>query len=239
MAIKAKKLGTEKGIKKSLAGGSSKFATRATEEGIEVRFLTEPEEWFEAAIHYGDKTSFPCSEGDCLGCEEGMDEGRKHYANVYLVDEDRVAVLEMAKGVAADVVRKYERNNTIMDRNFEITREGTGKQTRYYTEALDKSRMKGVDDLALIDLMSFMEEWLERALKEEAGEEEVSASGRRHTKKSTKRRRPIEDDDIEDDDEDMDDDDEDDEDEAPARRKRPAARSTATKKRPMKRRSRS
>lgn len=260
MAIKMKKLNNAKGIKKSLSGGNNKFAQRVPEEGIEIRLLTEPEEWFQATVHYGDKTSFPCSEGDCLGCEEGMDEGTKFYANAFIPEEDRVVVFEMGTSVAGPIIKKYEKNNTITDRNFEVTKEGAGKNTRYFVDPQDQRRIKGQDDLELIDLEVFMEEWLDRAMKDMAGEEEVSSRGRRHTRATTKRRRPIEEDDIEDDDDDMYDDGDDEEEEEeeeeearPARRKSTATKtsrptkstkSTATKsaaparKRPMKRRPR-
>lgn len=227
MAIKAKKLATKKGIKKSLSGGNSKFAQRVPEEGIEVRFLTEPEEWFQAAVHYGSNTSFPCSDGECLGCEEGMDEGKKFYANAYVPEDDRVVVFEMGMSVATPIIKRYDKNGTITDRNFEVSKEGTGKNTRYFVDPGDPSRLKGAEDMDQIDLQTFMEEWLERAMKEEGDEEVVTAArGRRTTKSSSQRRRPVEEDDIEDDDDDLDDEDME---ETPRR---------TARKRPMKKRTR-
>lgn len=226
MAIKAKKLGTKKGIKKSLSGGNNKFAQRVPEEGIVIRFLTEPEEWYSVELHFGDKTSFPCTgiEDGCLGCEEGMDTGKKWYANAYWPDEDRTVVFEMGKTVVEGVSRKYERNHTVMDRDFEITKEGTGMSTRYFVDAMDPQRIKGLDDMERIDMDQFFEDWLKRAMREEGGEEVVTATSRRATTKTSNRRRQIEEDDIEDDD-----DDDDDEDEVETPRRRPARKSSASK----------
>ena len=227
MAIKMKKLGNKKGIKQSLSSGGSQYAQRVPEEGIEIRFMTEPEEWFLGYIHYGDKTSYPCSEEDCMGCEEGLDPKKKWYANAYWPDEDRVVVFEMGPTIAEPILKRYERNNTVMDRNFEITKEGAGMSTRYFVDPLDPSRIKGLDDKELIELIPFMESWLKRAMAEESDEEEISAAGRRHTKTSTKRRRPVEEEDeIEDDNEGLDDEDVE---ETPRR---------TARKRPMKKRAR-
>ena len=222
MAIKAKRLGSKKGIKASLSAGGGKFAQRVPEEGIELRFLTEPEEWFSVDIHYGDKDAFPCDEDECVGCDEGLDSSKKWYANAYWPEEERVVVFEMGRSVVEGVLKKYDRNQTVMDRNFEITKEGTGLQTRYYVEPMDAQRIKGLDDKETIDIGKFLEDWLERVLKEEGGEEVISSSGRRRTSKSStsKRRRPIEEDDIEDDDDD------DDDDTAPRGRRAPAKKTT-------------
>lgn len=240
MAIKAKKLASKKGLKQSLSSGGSKFAQRVPEEGIVVRFLTEPEEWWEVELHYGEKTSFPCNgDGGCLGCDEGMDTGRKWYASAYVADDDRVVVFEMGKSVVEEISRKYDRNHTITDRDFEITKEGTGMRTRYFVDAHDPRHVKGIDKMEPIEMEEFFEEWLKRAMREEGAEEEVSSVGRRSTKSakssSRRRRRDLEEDDIEDDDDDEDD--EDDEEERP--RRRPARKaSTTTKKKPTRRRPR-
>lgn len=230
MAIKAKRLKTKKGLKQSLSGGNSKFAQRVPEEGIVVRFLTEPEEWWEVELHYGDKTSFPCNGDDgCLGCDEGYDTGRKWYANVFLPDDDRVAVFEMGKSVVEAVSKKYDRNHTVMDRDFEITKEGAGMRTKYDVEALDVRHIKGLDSMTLVEMDTFFEEWLKRAMREEAGEEEVSSVGRRRTKASSSRRRAaVEEDDIEDDD--------DDDDENDVEEEAPVKKTTTAKKRPTARR---
>ena len=164
MAIKAKKLASKKGLKQSLSSDGNKFAQRVPEEGIIVRFLTEPEEWWEVELHYGEKTSFPCNGDDgCLGCDEGMDKGRKWYASAYVPDDDRIVVFEMGKSVVEEISRKYDRNHTVMDRDFEITKEGTGMRTRYFVDAHDPRHVKGLDKMEPIDMEEFFEEWLKRA----------------------------------------------------------------------------
>lgn len=226
MAIKAKKLASKKGLKQSLSSGGGKFAQRVPEEGIIVRFLTEPEEWWEVELHYGEKTSFPCNGDDgCLGCDEGMDTGRKWYANAYVAEDDRVVVFEMGQSVVSEISRKYDRNHTVMDRDFEITKEGTGLRTKYFVDALDPRHVKGLDKMEPIDMEEFFEEWLKRAMREEGGEEEVTATTRRRTKSKPSRRKVMEEDDIEDDEID-----DEEEDEEPAPRKRTVKKSAPAKK---------
>ena len=226
MAIKAKKLASKKGLKQSLSSGGGKFAQRVPEEGIIVRFLTEPEEWWEVELHYGEKTSFPCNGDDgCLGCDEGMDTGRKWYANAYVAEDDRVVVFEMGQSVVSEISRKYDRNHTVMDRDFEITKEGTGLRTKYFVDALDPRHVKGLDKMEPVDMEEFFEEWLKRAMREEGGEEEVTATTRRRTKSKPSRRKVMEEDDIEDDEID-----DEEEDEEPAPRKRTVKKSAPAKK---------
>lgn len=244
MPIKAKRLATKKGIKASLSSSGSKFAQRVPDEGIEVRFLTEPEDFWAVEIHYGNKESFPCTGADdgCIGCEEGFDKGQKWYANVYWPDEDRVVVFEMGKSVFQALMKKYDRYNTVMDRNYEVTKEGTGQQTRYDMEALDKTHIKGIDRMEPVDLEQFFKDWLKRAMSDMGEDEVISSRGNSHRRgapsagsRSRTRGRRQELDDEEDDFEDDEDDfDEDEEDAKPVKAKRPTKtsnkrRTTATK----------
>lgn len=234
MPIKAKRLASKKGIKASLTSTGGKYAQRVPDEGIELRFLEEPEEWFAVELHYGDKDAYPCVGIDdgCIGCEEGVNTGKKWYASAYWPEEDRVVVFEMGKTVMEAILKKYERNNTVQDRNFEITKEGTGMQTRYFVESLDAQRIKGQDQMEPIDLEKFFDDWLTRFHNESGAEEVISTKGRRRTASSaSKRRRAVaEEDDIEDEE-----DEEDDVPESKPVRRRPK-KSTGTKTGATKRR---
>lgn len=233
MAIKAKKLGSKKGFEKSLKGGGNRYALRVPAEGAIVRFLTEPEEWFEVPMHFdeGRQTSYPCSD-DCIACDEGMEARSRWFAVVYSVDEDRVTPFEMPKSVVKMLYKKYDRYNTITDRNYEITKEGTGLNTEYDVDAMSAEHLRGQSKMEIPDLFDFVTNMYEDAMRQISEGEEVSAAGRRHTRKSSPRRR------VELDEDDFEDDDLDDEDEAPRRRptKVRAPAKKTTKSAPTKRR---
>lgn len=246
MPIKGGRLGSEKGIKDSLKSNGSDYATRVPAEGeLVVRFLTEPEDWWAVELHFDEvrKTSYPCTGIDegCVGCEEGMDSNKRWFANAYDVDAERVTVIEMPRSVVKEVMKKYDRVNTVMDRDYALSKEGTGLQTRYSAEALDVSNLRGMSKMTLIDLEEFLEKMLDRAMNDEdtdvlsssrAKSRSASRTGRGGSVDNDRRRRDIEEDDFEDDDDIPDDNEE----VAPKRRPRPktatktAARPTSTKK---------
>lgn len=234
MAIKAKKLGSKKGFEKSLKGGGNRYALRVPPEGAIVRFLTEPEEWFEVPMHFdeGRQTSYPCSD-DCIGCDEGLEARSRWFAVVYSVDEDRVTPFDMPKSVVKMLYKKYDRYNTITDRNYEITKEGTGLNTEYDVDAMSAEHLRGQSKMEIPDLFDFVTNMYEDAMRQISEGEEVSAAGRQRTRKSTPRRRvELDEDDFEDDDLD------DEEDTAPRRRptKVKAPVRKTTKSAPTKRR---
>ena len=192
MAIKAKKLGSKKGFEKSLKGGGGKYALRVPPEGVVVRFLTEPEEWYEVEYHFDQdrQTSYPCVDGDCIGCEEGLDAKSRWFAVVYNVDDDRVTPFEMPKSVAKMLYKKYDRYNTITDRNYEVTKEGTGLNTEYDVEAMPAEHLRGQSKMEVPDLGDFLQGMYEEAMRQiEDGVETVSASGRSKSRRSKPRRR--------------------------------------------------
>lgn len=240
MPIKAKQLGSKKGIERSLKGGSGKYALRVPAEGVTVRFITEPERWFEAQLHFDErrKTSYPCVgiEDGCIACEEGQEARSRWFANVYSIDEDRVSPFEMPKSVVKLLYKKYDRYNTIMDRNYEITKEGTGLNTEYEVDALAAEHMRGLDEMEGPDLMDFLNTMYDDAMRQITdGEETVSASGRSRGSKSSRRTKATRRRDLDDEDDFEDDDLEDEEEEAPKRRPN-RAKAPRTVSKPPKRR---
>lgn len=244
MPIKAKKLGSKKGIERSLKGGSGKYALRVPAEGVIVRFLTEPEEWYQVELHFDEsrKTSYPCIGLDdgCIACEEGQEARPRWFSVVYSIDDERVTVFEMPKSVVKMLYKKYERYNTITDRNYEITKEGTGLNTEYEVDAMSAEHLRGQSKMETIDLDDFLQAMHDEAMRQiEGGEETVTSRGRSRTSRTetrrtkSSRRQELDEDDFEDDDLD------DEEDDTPKRRptKVRAPRKTATtKSAPTKRR---
>lgn len=250
MPIKARKLGSKKGIERSLKAGGGKFALRVQPDvGTVVRFITEPEEWFEAYMHFDEarSVSYPCIGKDdgCLACEEGMEARPRWFAGVYSIDEDRVTIFEMPKSVVKALYKKYDRYNTISDRNYEVSKEGAGLNTEYFVESLDAEHLRGQSKMVAPDIEEFLQTMYDDAMRQIAGgEEEVTSRGRgpsRNSRQAKSRRRMELDDEDEFEDDDLDDEDED---EAPRPKKKVKApvkktmtKTTATKT-PAKRRPR-
>jgi hypothetical protein len=146
------------------------------------------------------------------------------------VEEGRVVPLAMPKSLAASVEKKYTKYGTLLDRDYELTRDGTGFDTTYdcTPEAPTKINIGRYD---LLDLKEILVNQLEMAdnaeSKDEDEDENEPVARKRAAKKTTAKRKP----EPVDDDEDEDEDEDDEEEEAPAPKRKPAAKKTAPAKR--------
>lgn len=109
--------------------------------GIEVRFLTEPEDWFKYGEHYSDTAGyFPCIGDGCPGCasdnERTKRKSRRWLANAVDVDSGFVIPLKLPLDCVNKLIQRYERHGgTIMGRNYKLFRYGTGLDTTYDVES--------------------------------------------------------------------------------------------------------
>ena len=161
MAVKHKAVGSMAGLRKSLksGGGNNSYLDRIGEDGITVRFLTEPTQWIEYWEHYDeDRKFYPCSD-DCPGCDEGNRKSKRYLsAAVNTGDDNKVLKLALPLSVAGLLERRYEKYKTLLDRDYEITRSGTGLDTVYdaFPEAPTKmhlSRFEVPDLGAILDAL--------------------------------------------------------------------------------------
>lgn len=165
MAIKGGKVKSIAGLKSSLkkGGGGSQYLTRVPADGsLTVRFLTEPTEWVTYFEHYDQVRKFyPCTD-DCPGCTEGERPSARYLCNALDVSETRVIPLVMPKSMAGSVLKKYEKYATILDRDYELSRSGTGLDTEYDVTPEPPTKMN-IDRFDLLDLMEILEGQLESA----------------------------------------------------------------------------
>lgn len=172
--IKGRKMGSLKALKTALKKKGAGPITFVPEDGIIVRFLTEPEEWFGFNEHYdaGLKSYYPCIEGKCPGCEQGLSTSFRYLTNAVDRSTDKAIALKLAQDAANRVVMKFDKYDTIMDRDYEITRSGTGFDTIYDVspEAPDKSFRPSKYEL--FDLEELVEKAWERAFGDEEDEDE-------------------------------------------------------------------
>lgn len=202
---KVKSIATLKSSMKK--GGGSGYLSRVPADGaITVRFLTEPDEWVTYFEHYDSVRKFyPCTD-DCPGCTEGDRPSARYLANVVDISETRVIPLVMPKSMAASVLKKYDKYATLLDRDYELSRSGTGLDTEYDVTPEPPTKMN-LDRFDSVDLMELLEEQLEMAdsakSSDDDEDEEPTPRARKKATASPKASEP------EDDDEDIDEDDED------------------------------
>lgn len=220
--IRGGKVKSISGLKSSLKKGGSGYLMRVpADSAVTVRFLTEPVEWVTYFEHYDDVMKFyPCTD-DCPGCTEGDKPSARYLTNALDVEESKVVPLVLAKTAAASVLKKYEKYGTLLDRDYEISRSGSGFDTEYDVTPESPAKMN-LKRFELLDLMSLLEAQLEMAdvaVDDDADddEEEVEAKPARRNaaktaakaprKKTTAKPAPVDEDDEDDEDDDTDDED--------------------------------
>lgn len=166
-------------LQKSLkTSGSSDYFYRMQEGKVLMRFMADPDRWWDAHLHYdpGAKRTVACTEEDCYMCEEG-DKARKVWlAPVVLIDEGAVRVFQMPKTVVDDLGDFYEDNKTMTDRDYFIIRKGTSLNDTEYKvrETMPKKRNLSKYDDEFPDIGAMLESM--RAVDPDT---ETPAKGRR------------------------------------------------------------
>lgn len=215
--IRGGKVKSMGGLKSSLKkGGGAGYLTRVSaDSSLTVRFLTEPEgNWVQYYEHYDDTRKFyPCTD-DCPGCADGDSPSQRYLANALDVADGKVIPLVMPKTLAASAVKKYEKYGTLLDRDYEIERSGSGFDTSYEITPEPPSKMN-VSRFDLIDLEEILaaqlqdeDEDVEDEDESDDDEDETLAKFQKVAKKRAAKKPVVEDD------EDEDDDDEDEEEES-------------------------
>lgn len=191
-AIRGGPVKTVKGAKRALkksSGGGGNWLVRVRDEGLTFRPLTEPSGWVEFLEHWDDDKghAVPCTE-DCEYCDEGVRVSRRMLINAVDVDQDKVIPLVLPITAATQLMKKYEKYHTLTDRDYEITREGTQKDTTYDVtpEAPSKMNLSKYDE---IDLWAALEAQLEDS-ESEADDDDDDDDDERPVRTIKKKKRP-------------------------------------------------
>lgn len=223
------RLGSIKAMKKSLKGGGQSQVRRVPkEDSLTVRFLENPEDWHGYYEHWLKDGPIPCSSSDCEGCQSDDEKERKrqfrYLANAYIVDDQKVRPLQMVKTLVEQLVNFHQKYGTLLDRDYELSRTGSGQNDTKYMAAPDapsKVKLSRFEDQKF-DLSEVLESMLEGEDPDDDDDDDdddEDYTPKRRPKKS-RGRDPWDDDD--------DDDDDDDEDDEPVRR--PKKKSSSVKK---------
>lgn len=230
--VASQSFGSMSDLKKSLkkkGGGASGKIGYVPEDPITVRFLSEPDTWIGYHEHYngpkGEPRYSPCVEDSSPGgcCYEpymGQKPSFRYLANAYIVDSSKVQALKMPKSLVEQLVTFASKWGTILDRDYELSRSGSGMDTVYKAIPEDKSPIKIARFRKdMHDLEQLLEDWADEQDGEDDEEEEEPVRRR-------SRGRQVEDDD---------DDDDDDEDYEPRVPKRGTSRRVKDEFRPRRR----
>lgn len=116
------------------------------DSSLKFRFLTEPTAWMEYQEHYDEaqKKFVPAIDNDPLDnhpVERTRQTSRRWLANILNVEDGRVHILKLNNDQVNKLLTRFQRYGTIMDRNYEIIREGGGRDSKYDMDNDDPQQM--------------------------------------------------------------------------------------------------
>ena len=167
--VAGSKLGTIEAVKASLkrgANSNANYIKHVGEDGLVVRFLTEPEEWYGYQEYYDveNKVFVPMVVDEVL--PDGVRPSFRYLTCALDTVTDRVVALKLAKTCANLLMIKYEKYGTVVDRNYELDRHGTGLDTTYDVTPCSPTKM----NTKKYDLLE-LDEILEQARRIAEGED--------------------------------------------------------------------
>lgn len=173
-----------------------------------VRFLQNPEDWHEAFYHYAPDFTWCTNSKSCAHCQDGVKKTKIALANVLDVQENKVLIIQMASTLADKVLEFYEEyGETVMDRDYLLTRKGAGQFDTVYNALPKDRKKKDLTRYTLLDIGKIMN--AETGNADEAEEDEEPRS----TKKSSGNSRRSREEEYDEEEEDFEDEDEDEEEE--------------------------
>lgn len=189
-----------------------------------IRFLEDAEEGHELTFHdsYQEGVNALCLEElgkDCPYCERDDLRTRKLYAwSVWDYDEKEVKVLLYAANNCTpipSIIAMFEAYGTLLDRDFVISRTGSGQNTSYTVIPQDKAKFKNskANKLSTKELLKVIAKAFPVNPEDMEEDDDEDEEEERKTKKNKNKAAKTKKKEKYDDDDDEDDDDEDDEDE--------------------------
>lgn len=136
----------------SKGGGGERQIISVPKEGIKVRFITEPDQWLQIEEHWVGGGFEICKE-DCALCEDGRP-SKRYITNAVDVMNKKVIALKLPITLIRTLLKRYDRYSTVMDRDYEISKSGTGKETEYDIDSPDGKSEFNFSRFEPLDLMA-------------------------------------------------------------------------------------
>lgn len=118
---------------------------------IVVRFLLEPDGWvvYTEAWDNDKRKSYPVPEGTFVPDDHRT--STRYLAQAVDTETDRVVPLCLPKSLMNQVVARYDKYGTIIDRDYELSKSGTGLETTYMMDP-EPPLARKLDKYDLLDL---------------------------------------------------------------------------------------
>lgn len=195
-------------------GGNNALYRLKADTTVKVRFLQEPKDWHEAWYHFIDSKFSWCSQmRSCPGCSVGNRARKIVLANAVIMHSEReedigkVVVMQMPTTLADQVLKREKRFKTVCDRDYDLSREGSGQTDTKYSVDYDEKKTRDLSrwDDKIHDITAIVSSELSQSGEDEDSGEDDEGEPRSTKKPSSKNRSYDEDDeDFEDDEDDED-----------------------------------
>jgi hypothetical protein len=127
-------------------GGRSAQLFLKNDSSIKVRFLQEPTQFMEYLEHYdAEKKAFvPAIDNDPL--DQHPDEkvrkvGKRWLANILNIEDGKVHIVKLNQDQLNRLLTRYQKYGTLLDRNYELIRMGSGRDSKYDIDNDDPTQM--------------------------------------------------------------------------------------------------
>ena len=161
-SVKTERGGSPENIKTSMQSGSSRLFTMKDGDTTIIAFLEEPQEWLRFSQHRSEKTksSVPCIGDQCEFCKRGNRASKRAFINIFDRKAKKVKLFIANTDVVGDLLSKFSKRGTLVDRFYTISREGELTETKYHIEREDikiPNRIKGLEKLdGMVELNSWL-----------------------------------------------------------------------------------
>lgn len=151
-------------LKNKLSGRSDVPFPERLKNGVpkRIRFLTEPDDWSIFTLCWNNdlKTSYPEPQDGHPFCEgEDVQKTERFLCNVLDLSDNTVKALLLSRTLAIMLFTKWEkRNQTITDRDYELSSVGEKQRITYNIES-DDPMIRDVSRYQLYDLEAVLENW--------------------------------------------------------------------------------
>lgn len=209
-----KKVGSRSNLKSMIASGNNSdddIWRIKGDETARIRFLTEPSGWSQYREHYDGAAKgnrfIPCIGRDegCRLCDDGNKPNAKFLAAVVDQRQGKARALVITPGIGEEFYQRWAKEDTVMDRTYEISRTGTTMEdTKYRLDWESPSKFNArryeVPDLEeLLQEAASGEGYTDGGRPERDDEEPPWARVKKKTHKKTSMRRAVVDDEAEED----------------------------------------
>lgn len=151
------------------SSGSENFISYVPDGTTIYRFLIEPDEWMVYREFYDQSKSrfFPVS--DAYETPKKANVSKRALTAALVVEDDEVVPLKIPMMAYSDLLGYYERYGTLLDRDYEITKRGSGLKTNYKAYPCDVMK-RPLSKYEAPDLHDALESWARDAVAEYSDE---------------------------------------------------------------------